>query len=73
MKKTFDKVICINGVYSDGRLIKNNFYFKVDIGLTNTCSVYDEKEHFLGTFYKNQFISIAEWRNQQIDKILEDD
>ena len=36
------------------------------------CFIYDLKGRFVGEYYYSQFISLADWRDKQIDDILKD-
>jgi hypothetical protein len=67
------KVICI---ITDKNLSKNEVYYQTPSVTTyvdlDKCFIYDIKGRFVGEYYYSQFISLADWREQQIDDILKD-
>ena len=73
------KVFCIKSFkysVSKKEIIKGNIYFTISVITTPNWSIipiYNNNEEFLGTFHKMDFITLDEWRDQQIDKILEND
>ena len=73
------KVVCINDCYDD--IISDNWYKmkKGDIILTdeyhmdNIPIFHLHKKNHLGFYPKNCFLKLEEWREQIINKILEND
>ena len=78
MIKVVDKVICINdesyainsGIDSESFLTKNKQYRVTGIGhnYINVINDADKKT----SYNLDRFISIAEWREQQIKSVLDD-
>ena len=66
------KVVCI--VADCNNINKNEIYYQTPAVTTyldlDKCFIYDSKGRFIGTYYRSQFISLADWREQQIDDIL---
>ena len=72
------KVMCIKSFeyeFSIKGIIKGNIYY-IPKSLTENkwtiTAVYDANDNCLGAFTKDNFITLDEWRNQQINKILYD-
>jgi len=74
-KTPLKKVICI---ITDGNpnINKNEIYYQTPAVTTyldlDKCFIYDLKGRFIGEYYYSQFLSLADWREQQIDDILKD-
>lgn len=74
------KNACINGVYPDDttliHLIKDSIYFVCELLNSKNYAIYDGKMNFLICIfcdeYKEHFLEFSEYRNKQINDILDD-
>lgn len=71
------KLICV-GLHLDHLILYEIYdgYFCVEdefIGLTNSWVVQEKTTGFFGSFPKECFVLLSDWRNNQIDSILNDE
>ena len=77
MNSNFLKVICVQNCYgtisySSGTFFRVNDVYYVDKGdMTNQgINIYDEAGEFMGLVRFKNFVTLDEWRDLQIDNIL---
>jgi len=77
----YKKVVCIdnegedtlelNKVYYADVLEKSRYYSKLDLESSYFIFTEPADETLIGNYHRNRFITIAEWRDRQIDIIIE--
>lgn len=77
----YKKVVCIdnegentlelNKIYYADVLEKSRYYSKLDLESSYFIFAEPADETLIGSYHRNRFITIAEWRDRQIDIIIE--
>ena len=70
------KIVCLTGIFKEVEYMEiystdDDFhFFKEENTIIYVCDL-DFPEHVIGLYPKKYFLSLSEWREQQINEILE--